>query len=759
MAYYKWLPYQTYDVTDQVKSGTNHLEVSLGNGWYKGRYGITRDFNWRYGDQFALICETWITYEDGSTDTFSTGEGNWKARKSQVIDSSIYDGEIFDAAFIDDSVYSVKCIDIDMKKLEPRRSPATIVKERIKPIEIIRTPAGETVLDMGQNMVGWLEFKNRAPKGAEIHIQFGEVLQEGNFYRDNLRTAKCEYKYISDGEVKKVHPWFTFYGLRYAKLTQWEGEVNLDDFTGLVLYSDMEQTGSIETDHPLVNQLFQNAMWGQKGNYLDVPTDCPQRDERMGWTGDAQMFSGTAAFNMDVFAFFDKYLYDLMREQRVRGGTVPVVVPAHSVAQNGSCAWGDAAVIIPWNMYLYYGDLAILKQQYESMKGWVDYIRSRDEASGNRRLWVNDFHYGDWLSLDVDDITNRFGGTEPAFLASAYYSYSSGILAKAARILGKEADAAFYSKLSEEVKLAIRKEYFTETGRLAVNTQTAHVVSLYMDLIPEKWKERIATDLRLKLKSSSCHLRTGVVGTPDLCRVLSEHGSNDYAYRLLTNMDYPGWLYPITMGATTIWERWNSILPNGKISDTGMNSLNHYAYGSIVEWMYRNVAGIKPVDDAPGFRHFVLAPQPNPILKSINAEFRSPAGKIISRWSILEDGSLSFYFKVPFNTTASLTLPDTDGTELAGVHALESGEYTYRYMPKKPYIKCLGVDTSMKELQENKAALELVKEYFPSMGRWTLSCMAANERSIRDYVREGQLTVEIEKLEELDQKLALFQVQ
>lgn len=752
-AYDKWLSYQTYDVTAGLKTGENRIDVMLGNGWYKGRYGLDRSKTFRYGDRFALICELRIVFEDGSAETITTSDISWRARKSKVIDSSIFDGEVYDALAKDETVYKAALIDLDTGKLEPRRSPPIKIKERLKPVEVIRTPTGETVLDMGQNMVGWLEFTNRAPAGAEIFLQFGEVLQNGNFYRDNLRTARCEYRYISDGVERKVRPHFTFYGFRYVKLTKWQGGVDPDDFCGLALYSDMEETGNIVTNNALVNRLFLNALWGQKGNYLDVPTDCPQRDERMGWTGDAQVFSGTAAFNMDVFAFFSKYLYDLMQEQRTRGGSVPVVVPAHDVLQNGSCAWGDAAVIIPWNMYLYYGDETILSQQYESMKGWVDYIKGRDEAGGGKRLWMNDFHYGDWLSLDGEDPMNRFGGTDMAFLASAYYSFSSGIVAKAARVLGRESDALCYGQLSAEVRRAIQKEYFTSSGRLAVNTQTAYVVALYMDLVPGEHKEQVALVLRSKLKESGYHLRTGFVGTPYLCRVLSANGSNDIAYRLLTNTDYPSWLYPVTMGATTIWERWNSILPDGRISDTGMNSLNHYSYGSIVEWMYRNAAGINPVEDAPGFRRFKLEPRPHYLLKSLKAEFLSPAGKIVSQWNIREDGSVGFYFKIPFNTAAQLVLPDSEGTAAEGVHELESGEYEFSYMPRTPYRRSYGIDTSIREVYGSREARAVVEAALPGLTGSMLFGMFAGERSVLDFIRQGLADMNEAKRRELHERL------
>jgi len=756
-AYDKWIPYQTYDITDYVKEGENRIEVLLGNGWYKGRFGLDRQRNFRYGDKFALICEIVITYEDGTSQVFITDESTWRARKSNIIDSSIYDGEFIDGTMEDNGVYSVSTIDLDINKLRPRLNPPIKIKERLKPVEVIHTPAGETVLDMGQNMVGWIEFTNRAPAGEEIFLQFGEILQDGNFYRDNLRTAKCEFKYISNGKEEKVRPHFTFYGFRYVKLTKWYGEVNPDDFCGCVIYSDVEQTGSITTDNELVNKLFQNVLWGQKGNFLEIPTDCPQRDERMGWTGDAQAFSGTAAFNMDVYAFFKKYLYDLMQEQKERGGNVPVVVPAHDVTQNGACAWGDAATIIPWNMYVYYGDDSVLIQQYESMKGWVDFIKSRDEAAGDKRLWTNDFHFGDWLSLDVEDPTNnRFGGTDRTFLASAFYCFSARLVAKAARVLNKEEDAVYYEQLADEVREAIQKEYFTSSGRLAIDTQTAHVVALYMDLVPEEYKERIAYNLRLKLKESNYHLRTGFIGTPYLCRVLSEHGSNDIAYKLLTNTDYPSWLYQVIMGATTVWERWNSVLPDGRMSDTRMNSLNHYCYGSIMEWMYRNVAGIKPMEESPGFKRFKLEPQPNYLLKSLNVEFMSPAGKIISRWNIADDGSITFYFKIPFDATAQLILPDSEGTEAEGVHELESGEYTFTYMPNRPYKASYGIDTPIEDIHEDEKAWAVAEFYLSgtvNMRWFNMYISDCGQYSILDLIKQGLVNMDEETQKELDNKL------
>ncbi|MGI5900152.1 MAG: family 78 glycoside hydrolase catalytic domain [Christensenellales bacterium] len=737
-AYDKWIPYQTYDVTESLSSGENLVEAALGNGWYKGRYGLDRKNKFVYGDEFSFIFELHVTCEDGSRHVLSSDLG-WKARRGTVVDSSIFDGEVRDDNLDTSQVYGVKESAVSMALLEPRRSPPTKIMHRIRPIEIIKTPAGETVIDMGQNMTGWLSFVCRAPKGSETYLQFGEVLQQGNFYRDNLRTALAEYRYVSDGTEKTVRPMFTFYGFRYVKLTSWHQDVSLDDFEGHVLYSDMKPTGSIITGNAKVNKLFENTLWGQRGNFLDVPTDCPQRDERMGWTGDAQVFFGTAAYNMDVSAFYSKFCYDLMKEQMAIGGAVPVVIPKHDVKQTGACAWGDAATIIPWRMYAYYGDINILKQQYDSMKAWVEYIRRHDEKTGNSRLWKGDFHYCDWLALDGEDpIGNRFGGTERTYLASCYYRYSSMLVSKAAKLLGKDEDAKFYRELSDEVRRAIIKEYVTETGRLALTTQTAYILALHFDIIPEKWREQTAYALRLKLKESTYHLRTGFIGTPYLCRVLSATGSNDISYRLLMQEDFPSWLYEVNMGATTIWERWNSILPDGSISDTGMNSLNHYSYGSIVEWMYANAAGIQPIEEQPGFRKFRLAPQPDPLLGSIDASFESPSGLIKSAWQYLENGELQLCFTVPFGASALITLPDSDKEAFQ----VGPGEYEFKYLPLSAGEPKYNLDTPLSEILASPGAKSVLEQEFPKLTHMMIFDMMAGERSLNDFIREGFISID-----------------
>ncbi len=680
-AYDQWLQYQTFDITDQLAVGSNLIAVMLGNGWYKGRYGANGGAVDFYGDRFALICELHITLEDGSEQVIVT-DPSWRAQPSPIVDSSIFDGETYDARISravpsGDSV-GVQPLALDRSRLQARRSLPVEIIETIAPVELIHTPAGETVLDLGQNMTGWLRFKTNAPAGTRIHLQFGEVLQGGNFFRDNLRTALAEYIYIADGTEAVVEPYFTFYGFRYVKISGWVGDLDLADFTGCVIYSQMDAIGTVETSNAKVNQLFQNALWGQKGNFLDIPTDCPQRDERLGWTGDAQIFSGTACFNMDSAAFFAKYSYDLGQEQAKLGGMVPHVVPMSNLDRGGSTAWGDVATILPWNVYQFYGDVSILEQQFESMRAWVDYIKRIDDASGSQRLWTEGEHFGDWLSLDASDPTSRKGGTPEDFIASAFYCYSARLVAQAAVVLGKTEQAAAYGQLSAEVKAAIQREYFTETGRLAIPTQTGYVLALFMDLAPAAYRQRVEHDLIDRLNKDNRHLRTGFVGTPYLCRVLSNIGANDLAYTLLLNEDYPSWLYAVNLGATTIWERWNSLNADGSISSTGMNSLNHYAYGSIVEWMYRDMCGLNPAADETGqtgFRRARIAPKPDKSLEWARARYRSAAGCYQSGWRIDEAGRLTIEITIPFNASAEVVLPAARLEEVTlNGHALRDGE-------------------------------------------------------------------------------------
>lgn len=689
-AYDQWIQYQTFDITDQLHVGANLISVMLGNGWYKGRYGANGGVPNFYGDRFALLCELHITLTNGA-EVIVGSDPTWKAQPSPILASDIFDGETFDARILKASTpahsVGVRPIALGMSRLQARRSLPVRINEELKPVALLHTPAGETVLDMGQNMTGWVRFRTAAPAGTRIHLQFGELLQDGNFFRDNLRTAKAEYIYIADGSATTVEPYFTFFGFRYVKITGWVGEISLDDFTGCVVYSQMDLIGEIETSNAKVNQLISNALWSQKGNFLDIPTDCPQRDERLGWTGDLQVFAGTACFNMDSAAFLSKFAYDLNLEQAKLNGMVPHIVPMANLPKGGSTAWGDVATILPWTLYEFYGDSAFLAAQFTSMRAWVDHIRRIDDATGGRRLWTEGEHFGDWLALDASDPASRKGGTPHDFIASAFYCYSAHLVAQAAEVLGQPEVAATYAQLSADIKAAMQGEFFTPTGRLAVPTQTGYLLALFMDLVPDEHRDRVQRDFIDRMQQDNVHLRTGFVGTPYLCRVLSTIGANDLAYRLLLNEDSPSWLYAVNLGATTIWERWNSLNPDGSIRSpkpnpldpdgssrsAKMNSLNHYAYGSIVEWMYRDMCGLNPA--SAGFRSATIAPKPDPSLQWAKARYRSAAGLYESGWHIADSGLLTINLTIPFNATAHVVLPNAEGgTILLNEQPLKVGD-------------------------------------------------------------------------------------
>ena len=499
--YSSWVQVQAYDVTPLLRAGENVLGAMLGNSWAKGRFGLANEGNPLYCDRFALLCELHLTHADG-TETVITSDDMWRWENGPVTDSSIYDGETYDARLLpegwaapefDDTVW--KPVVLWQSTLGPTRdrlSPPVKINRTFRPVEVIHTPAGETVLDLGQNIVGWLRMHVNAPAGTEISLWHGETLQQGNFYRDNLRSAKAEYHYISDGRPAEVQPWFTFFGFRYVKIEGWPGEPDLADFTACAVYSELEELGELETSHPLVNRLIQNALWSQRDNFLDVPTDCPQRDEREGWTGDAQVFSGTAMFNMDCTAFYLKYTYDMYMEQLKNHGCVPDVIPNVNRYQEGgrkptgACAWADAATVIPWNTYVYSGDPDVLRRQLASMRAWVDYVTDFGVDVANSGGWLSMFHFGDWLALDGDGGPDGvMGGTEVAFLAAAYHVYSAELTARAARALGETEVAAQYQARADQIRADMQHEYFTPGGRGALQTQTFYVVSLFMRICPE----------------------------------------------------------------------------------------------------------------------------------------------------------------------------------------------------------------------------------------------------------------------------------
>lgn len=657
------LQVQTYDVADLLKAGGNALGAMIGKGWYRGNLAWKNQHD-IYGDKNALFAELHVIYADGSEETIVSDE-SWVCAGSPILMSELYHGETYDArlelpdwslpGYDDSSWGSVELVDQSNSVLRMQENDPVRKMQEIAPIALIRTPAGETVLDFGQNMVGWVRFTVRGEAGSTVEVHHAEVLdRDGNFYTENMRAAKVTLTYTLKGSGEETYePRFTFQGFRYIRLIGFGEEVALADFTGIVLHTDMERIGSFECSEPLVNQLQHNIEWGLKGNFLDVPTDCPQRDERLGWTGDAQVFIRTASYLHQIAPFFTKWLRDLAADQRADGG-VPFVIP-HVLDENAysSSAWGDAAVICPWTVYLAYGDTRILEEQYDSMKAWVEYIRAQGD---NEYLWNTGFHFGDWLGLDAK-ADSYIGATERDYIATAFYAYSTSLLVKTATVIGRAADAAAYAELYAKIVAAFNKEFVTPSGRLSAPTQTAHVLGLMFGLLEGTAKERAIAKLKVLLEESNNHLTTGFVGTPYLNFVLTDNGMNDAAYKLLLQQDYPSWLYQVTKGATTIWEHWDGIKEDGSFWSKDMNSFNHYAYGAIGDWMYRRVAGIDLAEGTAGYKEMFIRPYPGEGLEWVSAKMETMYGEVSSSWRKREGAGLELAISVPVNASATVVLP------------------------------------------------------------------------------------------------------
>jgi alpha-L-rhamnosidase len=666
-AYDHHIQYQTYDVTSMLRQGTNAIGVTLGDGWYRGFLAFQGQRD-TYGDKLGLLLQINLTYADGSVEVVGTDSG-WKSTTGPILHSDIYNGESYDArlekaewnkpGFDDSSWRSVQVASAPAAALVwPAGPPVTRIQE-ITPSKVFKTPAGDTVLDFGQNMVGWVRLKVHGPAGTRVTLRHAEVLdKDGNFYVENLRVAKQTDEYVLKGQGEEMfEPHFTFHGFRYVAVAGFPGEVSTGDLTGVVIHSDITPAGNFESSDSMINQLQHNIQWGQKGNFVDVPTDCPQRDERLGWTGDAQVFARTAAFNADVASFYTKWLKDVAADQKATGA-VPHVIPnvlnrKSPDANSASAGWADAAVIVPWTVYLSYGDTRILEQQYPSMRAWVDYMARR---AGDTFFWNKDFTFGDWLAFATTRSDYPGATTDKDLVAQAYFARSTEILRRAAVILGKTDDAARLAELLARIKKVFNDEFVTPNGRLSSNTQTAYALALGFDLLPETLRPRAAERLAADVRTFK-HITTGFLGAPLMCPVLSDWGYLDEAYRLLLRKDYPSWLYPITKGATTIWERWDGLKPDGSFQDKGMNSFNHYAYGAIGEWLYRVVAGLDIDPDMPGYKHVLVRPRPGGGLTRARAAHESIYGPVSSGWEI-KDGRFVLDVEVPPNSSATVQLPN-----------------------------------------------------------------------------------------------------
>ena len=685
-SYKNRVQYEGYDVTDMLTANENCIELGVSRGWAVGYIGHVggrpASSTERTCSEFPCVI-AWldVIYADGTKETVVTDE-SWEVWSNEVTFAEIYHGETVDKTL--EPTYLAKAVAVEVKtKLIPLEGEEIVENERLMPIELIRTPKGETVLDFGQNMTGYVELCIKAPRGSRIVIHHAEVLdKDGNFYNENYRTAKNELTYICSGGEDVFKPRYSFQGFRYIKLVEYPfEEVDPAGFTAIAVHSEMKRTCRFSCGNEKINQLYHNIVWGQKSNYLDVPTDCPQRDERLGWTGDAQVFCRTGAINFDVEKFFIKWLGDVAVEQKPDGavmGIVPECMKGYST--RCSAAWGDVACVAPWQMYLAYGNKKALKKSFPMMKRWVGYQRS---AGPEEYLWLGGYHYGDWLAMDAGE-DSYVGATSTDLIASAYYAYSTKLVVLAGEALGEDVDE--YRVLYEKVREAFRA-YFMKDGMPLEQyplteqipagrtkgidqlrrgmTQTAIVLILYFGLCEEHERAGLADKLVALIRENGNRMTTGFVGTPYILHALSANGYTDVAYELLMQEKNPSWLYSVTHGATTMWEHWNSLKEDGSFWSTDMNSFNHYAYGAVYDWIFGVVCGIQPMGKAPAYREIMLAPHPSRALGFADTSFDSRNGTVRAHWYYKGD-QVYYEFEIPAGMTAHLTLPSGYQTDLTG---------------------------------------------------------------------------------------------
>ena len=647
--YTKRVMVQTADVTRLLNPGQNTIAAVIADGWYAGRLG------WmglaQYGSRPVFAAQLLINYADGSTDLIPT-DNSWKAGPGEILGSDQQWGEVVDARkaisawnlpSFNDSAWADAAIEEHSISLDPQLGPPVRKLLELSPQKISRK--GEAwIVDFGQNMVGHVRLTTRGPEGTTVTLRHGEMLNpDGSLYTANLRPAKAIDTFILKGDSDKetFEPKFTFHGFRYVEVTGYPGTLAADDLRGVVVGSDTPQTGTCECSNPDVNRLFQNILWSQRGNFLSVPTDCPQRDERMGWMGDAQVFAPTAAYNADVAAFFAKWLVDVDDGQGPNGDFCDVS-PRIARPQPGWPAWADAGVICPWIMYSTYSDKEFLAAHYPAMVRWIEYCRRNSKDFIRPAMGVGDhLNPGSRTPLDV--------------VATAYFAHSTHLVAKSAAILGKSEDAVVYDKLFHDIADAFNKAFVSDDGKIKGDTQTAYILALQFELLPENLRDAAAQRLAQDVDKRE-HLTTGFIGVGYICPMLSQTSRSDLAWQLLLTESYPSWLFPVKNGATTIWERWDGWTPERGFQDPAMNSFNHYSLGSVGAWLYSGAAGIQPDESHPGYKHFFLKPQFTPRLSYFKASFDSPYGLISSYWHADRD-QLLYDITIPPNTSAQLTLP------------------------------------------------------------------------------------------------------
>lgn len=672
-SYNKHIQYQAFDVTTLLRSGKNAVAAVVTPGWYSGGMNYGRvEKRFYYTRDVALLLQINVEYTDGSKATIVKSDDSWKiagveAKAEGITFANIYDGQTIDARLRDNSWKTaavkgecwkaVQTLNFGTENVIETLNEPVIKNTPIKAVKYIVTPKGEKVIDFGQNIVGWERVQLKGKSGDVVKISHAEVLDKhGNFYTVNLRRAKATSTYILSGGEDVFEPNHTFYGFRYIRVEGVEGDLNLADYEAIPVWSGFDNVGSFECSNPIINQLQSNIWWGFHDNFVDVPTDCPQRDERLGWTGDAQVFFRTASFLGRVDTFFRKWLADLAVDQHADGG-VPKVIPdtfPNSNGRVGAVGWADAATIIPWLHYQAYGNISVLEAQYDSMKAWVDY----QVAHSTNWLWNDDFnnHYGDWLfwtkNNDRDGqaaVTNKF------LLCQCFFVGSADIMYNTAKLLGKSEDAAYYGDVAAKARKAFMDEYVSPNGLVSSDTQTAYVLALHFNILPENLRAQAVERLAKNIARYKNHITTGFLGTPHICNVLTDNGRSDVAYKLLLQDTCPSWIYPVKMGATTIWERWDSMLKDGTIPNNGMNSFNHYSYGAIGDWLYRSAVGIR--ESAAGYKSITICPHTGGDFEYMKARTQTPYGDVAAGWTAQSNTLKSLDVEIPFNTTATVKVP------------------------------------------------------------------------------------------------------
>ncbi|PWC06468.1 alpha-L-rhamnosidase [Mycetocola zhujimingii] len=663
---YEWrLAYQDYDVTDVVARGAGplRLELLLGNGWYRGRLGFA-GANANYGDEISVAAALEVTYRDGSSQRIVTSNA-WTAEESDITRNSLYNGQTIDANLrVGGTSLEVREVDIDRATLIPQTSPPIVRNEVLSPVEISTSPSGRTIVDFGQNLVGWVRFSVRGEPGDSIRIRHAEVLEDGELGMRPLRGAEATDEFILSGELDSFEPTFTFHGFRYIDVDGWPGELGPNSLEAVVVHSEMERTGHFTCSEPLVNQLVHNSVWGQKGNFLSVPTDCPQRDERLGWTGDLAAYAASANFQFDTSDFLDGWLRDLLEETRhTEDKVVPLIVPevlkyAHFPDgfslpwHRATAVWGDAAVWVPQALWWSYGDAARLADYYPAIVMHLDSIEPDVSDTG---LWDGGNQLGDWLDPDAPPEDPAAAKADASVVATACLYRSASFAAEAADVLGKRDDAERWRAVASRTRKAFVEHYVDSRGVVRSDCATVYALAITFGVLEGQLRELAGNRLADLVRESGYRVTTGFAGTPYVTWALSETGHLQDAYRLLLERESPSWMYPVTMGATTIWERWDSMLPDGTINSGEMTSFNHYALGAVVDWVYQVVGGIRPA--SPGYASVRIQPQPGPGIDWAETTYRTANGPVSCAWRVT-DGELRVEIALPDDVPAEVILPD-----------------------------------------------------------------------------------------------------